>query len=136
MTPRALVVEDVEDTRTMLADLLRHEGWQADTAADGAEAVGRFWLAVGEGRPYKFIVLDLAMAPVDGFTAAKEIRRAEQEGHAPPAFLLGFTGYREDVLSPAALKTARFDALMEKPGDPAEIKRIAAEVMGCGGGRD
>jgi CheY-like chemotaxis protein len=62
--PTILVVEDDRDTRTLVADLLREEGYRVATAENGRLALDR--LRQGE-RP-TLILLDLRMPVVDGWT--------------------------------------------------------------------
>jgi PAS domain S-box-containing protein len=59
---RALVVEDVEDTRRWLHHALEREGWQVREAANGREALE----ALAEA-PVDVILLDLMMPEMDGF---------------------------------------------------------------------
>jgi CheY-like chemotaxis protein len=62
--PTILVVEDDRDTRALVADLLREEGYQVATAENGRLALDR--LRQGE-RP-TLILLDLRMPVLDGWT--------------------------------------------------------------------
>ena len=71
-----LVVDDHAATREPLARLLRYEGYDTASAANGAEALA----AVKERRP-DLVVLDLLMPKMDGLTflseAARELGGAE-----------------------------------------------------------
>jgi CheY-like chemotaxis protein len=67
-----LVVEDDEDTRTLLVLLLRQEGWLVREAADGRAGLDR----VAEEAP-GLILLDLMMPEMDGFEFVRELRRTE-----------------------------------------------------------
>ena len=69
---RILVVEDGEESRTILAAMLRQLGMQVDLAADGAQAV-----AAAGARRYDAILMDLAMPVMDGFEATRRIREGE-----------------------------------------------------------
>ena len=66
--PRILIVEDDEDTRLILAQLLEHHGWSSWAAADGLEGLA----ALQQCHP-SLILLDLAMPRMDGmaFRAAQ-----------------------------------------------------------------
>ena len=66
--PRVLIVEDDEDTRLILAQLLEHHGWSSCVAADGREGL----VALQQCHP-SLILLDLAMPRMDGmaFRAAQ-----------------------------------------------------------------
>lgn len=66
-----LVVEDEEDIRVLLANLLRSSGARVTTAADGAEAIQM--AATGL---YDLLVTDLRMPEMDGMELLRAIRRA------------------------------------------------------------
>lgn len=59
--PRVLVVEDHADLREMLAVLLESEGYEVQTAGNGAEALN----SLSEARP-SVILLDLMMPVMSG----------------------------------------------------------------------
>jgi DNA-binding NtrC family response regulator len=59
---RALVVDDDDPIRTMLANVVQRQDLDVDTARDGAEAIERI-----DHDRYSVVVLDLMMPRVDGF---------------------------------------------------------------------
>ena len=65
-----LVVDDHAATREPLAKLLRYEGYDTASAANGAEALA----AVKERKP-DLVVLDLLMPKMDGLTFLNEASR-------------------------------------------------------------
>jgi DNA-binding NtrC family response regulator len=60
---RALVVDDDEPIRMMLAKVVERQNLAVDTARDGAEAIER----IDKNGSYALIILDLMMPKVDGF---------------------------------------------------------------------
>jgi CheY-like chemotaxis protein len=68
--PGVLVVEDDEDMRHILTQLLEHHGWRAFAAGDGIEGLD----ALKRHRP-SLILLDLAMPRMNGV----EFRQAQQQ---------------------------------------------------------
>jgi two-component system, NtrC family, response regulator AtoC len=66
---RALVVDDDDPIRTMLATLVGREGFVVDTAKDGAEAIAK----INKG-DFGLILLDLMMPGVDGYTVLRHLR--------------------------------------------------------------
>jgi CheY-like chemotaxis protein len=126
--PTALVVENDDDTRTMLAEMLRHAGYDVRTAPDGASGMSEFWRTVSDGRPARLVTMDVAMPGMDGLATAERIRRAEREQGLPRAFIVGLTGYGEYLLSGEAVRRADFDVLETKPADPAKLVTIFKEV--------
>lgn len=57
-----LLVEDDPDTRALLEDLLKDQGYQVETAANGADAI----LALDEKEPPCVMLVDLLMPGVVG----------------------------------------------------------------------
>jgi len=71
LTPvRVLVVEDEERLASLLARGLREEGYAADVAPDGEEAL---WMA--HAADYAVIVLDIMLPKIDGFELCRQLRR-------------------------------------------------------------
>ena len=68
---KILVTEDNEDTREMLVRVLQGEGYEVDSAANGAEALVKL-----ASRPEATLVLlDMMMPVMDGWTFLKEKRQ-------------------------------------------------------------
>jgi CheY-like chemotaxis protein/nitrogen-specific signal transduction histidine kinase len=68
----ALVVDDDEDSRRLVRQVLEADGWSVIEARDGREGLAR----VADAPP-DLIVLDLMMPEVDGFGFAEELGRHE-----------------------------------------------------------
>jgi len=81
--PRVLVVDDEESARTGLEKLLRLEGYQVDTAFDGANAI-----EVAGERPPDVVVTDLKMPRMDGLELLEKLRA--QYGALPVIVVTAF----------------------------------------------
>lgn len=68
--PMVLLVEDSEDNRFMMKQLLEMSGYQVLEAANGEQAV-----AAAEKAPPDLILMDLSLPTVDGLAATRRIRR-------------------------------------------------------------
>lgn len=66
---RALVVDDDEPIRTMLAKVVERQNLAVDTARDGAEAIERL-----DHDGYALVILDLMMPKVDGFAVLRYMK--------------------------------------------------------------
>jgi PleD family two-component response regulator len=69
MTKRILVVEDQEDLRGILRDLLTRSGYEVAEAADGRDGVAK---AQSE-RP-DLILMDIQLPVLDGYEATRQIK--------------------------------------------------------------
>ena len=65
MPCRVLIVEDQADLREMMAQMLTLEGFDAETATDGIDALGKL---LGTGPQPHIILLDMMMPRMDGWT--------------------------------------------------------------------
>ena len=69
---KVLIVDDDEEIRALLQDMLLEEGYQVDTARDGQEALDRLQREGGW-----VILLDIMMPNVDG----REVIRQLEDNH-------------------------------------------------------
>ena len=69
MRPKALVVEDERPTQTLLAEILRGEGFDVDVAADGNAAI-----ALLDRGQYAVVLLDIVLPTVSGTTVMEHLR--------------------------------------------------------------
>ena len=96
---RALVVDDNENARLVLRDLLETMRLRVDEAESGARALERIEEAERDGNPFDIVLLDWQMPGMDGIEMAKRVRRAplQRQPH-----LVMVTAYgREEVLRSA-----------------------------------
>jgi diguanylate cyclase (GGDEF)-like protein len=110
--PRVLVVDDEEDARTVLAEVLSPE-CEVLTAADGEEAVN---LARKE-RP-DIVLMDLFMPRLDGLQALQRIRADSATGDVPVIFV---SARGDDGVKARALDLGAVDYL-QKPFSERELR--------------
>ena len=115
---RVLVVDDEENVRELLADILRSEGYQVELAAGGREALDKF----GDGRAFDAVFTDLGMQGMSGWELAHAVREIDDK--IPVAVV---TGWGEAVGSSERL-AAQVDWVIAKPFDTAQILAVAREV--------
>jgi two-component system response regulator VicR len=68
-TPRILLVDDDPNQLVLLADQLRSDGYQVQTARDGDEALRRLRTAWPD-----LLIIDMMMPRMDGLTLAREVK--------------------------------------------------------------
>jgi len=95
---RVLLAEDCEDIQRLIAGILRRAGADVAVAATGFAAVEIALLAEKTARPFRVILMDMQMPVLDGYEAAKRLRK---EGFRRPIIALtacAMTGDRERCL--------------------------------------
>ena len=103
---RILIVDDEVNARTALAELLRDEGFEVETAADGFKALGKL-----EAFAPHIVVTDLKMPGMDGIELVKKIRAAED-----PVGVVVMTAFGEVSSAVDAMRAGAADYLT-KPLD-------------------
>lgn len=73
---KTLIVEDDFTSRLVLQTFLSRYG-DCHIAVNGWEAVQAFRAALGEGKPYDLICMDIMMPEMDGREAVKHLRELE-----------------------------------------------------------
>ena len=112
MTKRILIIEDQEDNRAIMRDLLSTAGYALIEAVDGEEGVR---LARTE-RP-DLILMDIQLPVLDGYEATRQIRAISDLKSVP---IIAVTSY---ALSGDEAKTreAGCDSYVAKPFSPREL---------------
>jgi signal transduction histidine kinase/CheY-like chemotaxis protein len=120
---RILLVDDHQMNRNLAETALRRFGAEVDIAWDGLEALSRF----APGR-YDAVVLDVRMPNMDGYDAAREMRRIENDQMAPKTPILALTAdaMLEDRDRAIA---AGMDEHLGKPFRMVELGETLAELI-------
>ena len=119
---KILIVEDEENERTGLAELVRAWGYEADTAIDGQDGMEK----VESWNP-AIVVTDLKMPRMDGMELLEQIAARPQQ---IAVILLTAQGSVDAAVT--AMKRGAFD-FIEKPVNPTRLRNIltnAARLRG------
>jgi CheY-like chemotaxis protein/sRNA-binding carbon storage regulator CsrA len=120
--PRALLVEDDDNERFLLAGFLRSSGFEVDSAGDGAEALT--YLAASD-KP-DLILLDMLMPRCDGPTTVRTIRR---NPHFAGMKIFAVSGTAPAELG-VELGPQGIDRWFQKPLDPERLVGELQSVLG------
>ena len=119
---RALVVEDNDNERELLASYLRLSGFEVDTAANGLEAIKQ--LQNSDELP-QAVILDMHMPKLDGAKTVSNIRHREDMKDLP-VFAVSGTSPREMNVPIGPSGVNRW---FEKPVNPSQlVDQLNAEV--------
>ena len=116
---RVLVVDDYDDARDSLCMLLRIWGCQAESAADGPQALA----AASAFRP-DVVLMELALPGMDGYETARRLWESPQ----PPLLVAMTTCARDE--DRRRTRRAGFVAHVVKPAEPAELRALLGQAAG------
>lgn len=118
---RILLVEDTEDIVLLIKSFLKNTNYTLDTAENGERGFERF-----ASQKYDLVIMDLQMPVMDGYDAARKMRRWEKENNIEPIPLIAMTGHalKEDIRKSL---DAGFNAHVTKPVKKQAILKAIAE---------
>jgi two-component system cell cycle response regulator DivK len=123
MTKRILLVEDTEDNRQIVRDLMESVGYELLEAEDGAKGVA---MAV-EHRP-DLILMDMQLPIMDGYEACRRIKADPALAHIP---IIAVTSYALSGDEEKA-RSVGCDGYVAKPFSPRELlAKIDAFLSSC-----
>jgi CheY-like chemotaxis protein len=125
---RLLVIDDDREVRDTIADVLRFDGYDVQTASDGCEG-----LALVSRNPYDLIFCDLRMPTMDGQAFYEEIQRDYPRVLRRIVFVTG----EAHAFEYAAFLRDTGIPLLEKPVTFQQLKSMLDRMVGQGatGGR-
>jgi DNA-binding NtrC family response regulator len=116
---RVLIVEDLEDQRTSLQELLQLQlGVEADVAEDGAKG-----LEMLRARPYSLVITDMRMPKVSGMKLIETV-----QAEKIPATVIVTTGHGSVKDAVEAMRMGAYDFLT-KPAEPQHLCLIVARAL-------
>ena len=116
-----LVVEDSDDTRTIIRLELERWGYRVIEAANGREA-----LEIVEELCPDLILMDLNMPEVDGLTATQTIRHYDEKCAGVP--IIAVTAFDTFGIEEAA-REAGCDAYIRKPLDMPQLEKTVSGLL-------
>ena len=117
---RALIVDDDEPIRSMLATIVRHHGFAVETASDGGQAIESI---ARDG--FDVVLLDLMMPRVDGWAVLRFMQK-----HHPD--LVPHTIIATAVPEREALRSIR-DPVFKVHQKPFEMEQLISDVKAAAG---
>jgi two-component system, cell cycle response regulator DivK len=120
MSKRILVIEDTEDNRQIVRDLLVSVGYEIIEATNGAEGV-----AMAQAQHPDLILMDIQLPQMDGYEATRRIRAIPELARVP---IIAVTSY---ALSGDEAKTraAGCDGYVAKPFSPRQLLAKIREFL-------
>jgi two-component system, cell cycle response regulator DivK len=120
MNKRILVVEDNEDNRRILRDLLSSVGCEVIEAVTGEDGV-----ALAESHRPALILMDLRLPALDGYEATRRIKAVPALSRIPIIAVSSYALSGDDVQA----FEAGCDAFISKPFSPRELLAKVREYL-------
>src|SRR5919206_3782952 len=114
---RVLIADDEINIRRVLEAILKRDGYEVVTAANGLEAMA------GMSRGVHTVITDLKMPGLDGMQL---LRKLSADYPDVPVVMITAHGSVENAVE--AVKLGAFDYI-EKPFDPEQIRQIIAKAL-------
>ena len=122
---RILVVEDNALNREIAKELLEDIGYLVETAEDGESAI--LMIRRSDRDYYDAVLMDIQMPGIDGYEAARNIRRLFDWEHAQiPIIAMTANAFEEDM---ERARSAGMNAYIAKPVEPESVKKILEQVL-------
>ena len=120
MSKRILIVEDQEDNRMIMRDVLSAAGYELIEAVNGKDGVSR----AQSDRP-DLILMDIQMPVLDGYEATRQIKADPNLKSTP---IIAVTSY---ALSgdEAKARAAGYDGYVSKPFSPRQLLARVREYL-------
>lgn len=115
---RLLVIEDEEEVREVIGEVLRLAGYEVALAANGLQALS-LWR---EGR-FDLTITDIAMPRMSGWEVVRAIREIE-----PDARIILLTGWGAEIVA-SPDHEGQADAVLTKPIRAQELTNIVREIL-------
>ena len=124
---KILIVDDDEDSRTLLAHLLKREGYTVATAVDGQDAVEKL-----PDDSVDVLLLDVTMPRMDGFAVCKALKKDPKTASLPVILLTA----RDDMETRANGMKLGVSDFLAKPVNKRELfQRVRTQIEARGRAR-
>ncbi len=127
---RILLVDDLPEASTVIANYLANMGMQVDVCASGEAAVQRVEGEMAQGRPYDLMLVDSSTRCDDGAPTLVRLQALMGDG-MPPCVLLASSA---EGLSGDRVHGVRVDAIVDKPVTASALHDVVARVLYRAGG--
>ncbi|MDY2629659.1 MAG: response regulator [Lachnospiraceae bacterium] len=122
---KILLVEDNELNQEIAVEILREMGFSVDVAMDGVEAVDKMKSA--EQGQYDLILMDIQMPHMDGYEAARQIRRIENPAVSGiPIIAMTANAFEDDKRDAFA---AGMDGHIAKPIEIPKLRQALSAIL-------
>lgn len=117
-TAHILIVEDDEEMRSLLKELLEEEGFETACASNGSDALREI-----VKRPFDLIVTDIEMPGLTGLDILPEMKKRR-----PDASIIVMTSFANEEVHRRSLEKGA-SGYLEKPIHSKKLKALIHEIL-------
>jgi DNA-binding NtrC family response regulator len=117
---RVLIVENDDEMRSLLKDLTEEARFEADSAANGVEALGKI-----EKKTFDLIISDIPMPGLSGFDILPRMKRLQ-----PEAYIILITAFGSEETHRKSIERGA-SAYLEKPIHFDRLRALMDEAISC-----
>lgn len=118
LPPKILVVDDDEDMRFTLKEVMAREGYRVETAVDGIEALEK-----NQQADFALVILDIKMPRLGGIETLRQLRLTN-----PELTVIMVTAFGTKSLALEAIQLGAYD-YFSKPFDIEEIRIVVRRAL-------
>ncbi len=119
-----LLMDDDEDIRRTVSELLETFGYKVTTAIDGRELLEKYANSLKTGDPFRVVIMDLTVpGGMGGYEATQRLRQID-----PGVKTIVSSGYSNDTLM-AEFRQHGFDGMVAKPYKTEALARVIRDVL-------
>ncbi len=123
-TGRVLVMDDEEQVRAIVGEMLTHLGYEPSFARDGAEAIELYKKAMHNGLSYAAVIMDLTIpGAMGGKEAIAKLLQVD-----PGTRAIVSSGYSNDPVM-AEYNVYGFRGVVTKPFDIEQLSRVLHDII-------
>jgi len=116
---KILVVDDEEGIRRQLTAILREEGYSAESAANGTEAI-----AIMKKQYFDIVITDLMMPGIDGMELLRHIKK-----DYPNTVVVMITAHGSERIAVEAIKAGAYDYIPKPFSYPEEMLAVIERAV-------
>ena len=120
MSKRILIVEDQEDNRRIIRDMLIHAGFEIEEAATGEDAIARV-----KAQAPDLILMDVQLPGLDGYSTTRQIRTDPGMRQVPVIAVTSFAMAGDDRRA----REAGCDNYIAKPYSPRALLQLVKDLL-------
>lgn len=122
---KALVVDDVALTRSILLDYLQHMGIKGDEAANGQSAIEKIQQAKAQNAPFDLVLMDWRMPGIDGVETSRRIHELYRDDSP---YILMVTAFDKDDAK-GQIDSTLVNQFLEKPVSQSTLVDAVAGML-------